>query len=243
MSLQSILPHWTTVGTHDIWFAVGILMEDPLGSPFTLGQAHDFISASPLGRRIDFVQADPATFLTSSDHSLEKYSVAVIAHCIWYFSSPSVLDQLLTSLAKSVQRICIAEYALTASDPKSIPHVLATLTQASVECHKPISKSNIRTVLSPSSIKASALAASLTLEKETKITPNEGMFDGRWECGAVLRKGYRDEIDENVTDEREKAVILAMQDSVRSNLELLTAKGENVRTMDVWMAVFSKGTI
>ena len=207
------------------------------GSPYTLQQAHEHIRASSIGQRIDFFQADPLTFLRSTE---EKYSTAIIAHCIWYFSSPSILNDLLAVLANRVRRICVAEYALAASGLRGIPHVLASLTQAAVESHKPNSISNIRTVLSPDAIKESARVADLFVLQETTIVPTEGMLDGVWEVNCVLGRQFNDEVNRVVVDQREKAVIKAMQDSVRRSLGLLTAKGEKVRTMDVWIAVLSK---
>ncbi|KAI0338388.1 S-adenosyl-L-methionine-dependent methyltransferase [Trametopsis cervina] len=201
------------------------------GNPFTLGQAQAHISASPLGSRITFVQADPLAHIKTG----ARYDVAVIAHCIWYFSSPHYLEQLLSALKPYVDRICIAEWALRTTDPLALPHVLAALTQASMECRKQESKSNIRTVLSPSAIHAVALTVGLEAEMQETFAPDVGMLDGSWEVGEVVGDDYVRQIEEHVKDERERAVVLAMRDAVRANYDVLKVKGEKVRSMDVWV--------
>jgi len=205
------------------------------GRPFTLGQAQAHLSASIVGSRITFVQAEPIAFLQSSS---ERYTTAVLAHCIWYFASPATLSNILTALSARVDRICLAEYALTATDPRSFPHVVAALTEAALECRKAVTVSNIRTVLSPAAMHTKALEAGLELIREKTITPVEDMFDAVWEVGAVLSDNYVEEINTHVKDERERAVIFAMRDSVRANREAVKARGEKLRTMDVWVSVY-----
>ena len=65
-----------------------------------------------------FVQSDPVAFLQSST---EKYTTAVLAQCSWYFSSPQVLTDILTALLPRVDRVCVSEYSLTASDARAAP--------------------------------------------------------------------------------------------------------------------------
>jgi len=64
------------------------------GSPETLGHAHDRISAGPLGRRISWIQAEPLAFL-SANPGAPRYDVAVLAHSLWYFSSPALILETL----------------------------------------------------------------------------------------------------------------------------------------------------
>lgn len=208
------------------------------GNPYTLGQAQAHLKASPLGDRITFVQADPISFLKSST---SRFTTAVLSQCIWYFSSPNVLRDILRELAPRVDRICIAEYALTASDPRCVPHLLAALTQAALECRKSVSESNIRTVLSPEAIDAHAKDVGLVQERETTFLPNEGMYDGRWEVSAVLADDFLESINKEVKDEREKAVVIAMRDSVKASKAAM-AEPKIVHTMDVWGAVYKLKT-
>lgn len=181
------------------------------------------------------MQADPVAYLQSST---EHYTTAVLAQCSWYFASPQVLGDMLAALLLRVDRVCISEYSLTASDARAVPHVLAVIAQATLECRKPTSISNVRTVLSPAKVRDAAKAAGLTLQVERLLQPPDGMFDGRWEVAAVLSKHFGDEIEQFVTDRREKAVVVAARDAVEAASELLKAKDEKIHTMDVWVATF-----
>ncbi|CCM01056.1 uncharacterized protein FIBRA_03104 [Fibroporia radiculosa] len=205
-------------------------------SPYTLGQAQAHLRASPVGSRIEFIQADPLDFL---EGTTKTYTTAVLAQCVWYFSSPKTFTKILAALAPRVQRICISEYALTATDPRATPHVLAALTQASLECRKPRSESNIRTVLSPAALKSAAAGIGLVLVKEEIVIPPEGMFDGRWEVSAVLADEFEKEVLARIEDEREKALVLAMRDGVKSARDAMKARGEAVLTMDIWLATYT----
>lgn len=211
------------------------------GNPFTLGQAQAHLKASPLGSRISFVQADPVKFIADTT---SKFTTAVLAHCIWYFASPDTLREILRELAPRVDRICLAEYALTASDPRCVPHLLAALTQASLECHKEVTKSNIRTILSPVAIHAHAKGVGLVQERETTFLPNDGMYDGRWEVGSVMEEKFLESIHQEVKNEREKAAVIAMRDSVKASKAALAALPEpkKVFTMDVWASVYKLKT-
>ncbi|KAI1798316.1 S-adenosyl-L-methionine-dependent methyltransferase [Ganoderma leucocontextum] len=209
------------------------------GSPYTLGQAQAHLKASPVGPRITFVQSDPVAFLA---RTTERYTTAVLAQCSWYFASPQVWSDILAALLTRVDRVCVSEYALSASDPRAAAHVLATFAQASLEIRKDggASTSNVRTVFSPARLKSAAVAAGLRVEKETLVRPPEGMLDGRWEVGWVLSADFEKKIDDCVKDEREKAVVIAARDSVQAAVELLKAKDEKVSTMDIWVATFVK---
>lgn len=206
------------------------------GSPYTLGQAQEHIRNTPLGPRIKFVQADPLEHLARSD--TRQYTAAVFAQSIWYFSSPSVLSAILSSLATRVARVGIAEYALHATDARAAPHVLATLAQAALECRKSITDSNVRTVLSPPAIRSIAHEAGLTLVEEETIVPPEGMLDGQWESSYVVSARFLEDIEKNIADEREKGVVIAMRDAVIAARELVKKRGDKVQTMDVWVASF-----
>lgn len=183
------------------------------------------------------MQSDPITFLQSTT---EHYTTVILAQCTWYFATPQVFSDILVALRDRADRICISEYALTAADHRASPHVLATLAQAALECRKPSSSSNVRTVLSPERLRAAALATGLSVKAESVVQPPEGMLDGTWEVGWVVSKDFEKEIEEFVKDEREKAVVVAARDSVRAASELVKATGDKVRTMDVWVATFAK---
>jgi hypothetical protein len=212
-----------------------------IGGPKTLGEAQAYLKSGPLGERIQFHRHDATSYLSSKQDST-PFDAAILAQCLWYFKSPSEIRDTLALLGRSVKRICVAEYSLssTKAGPNAHAHVLAALTQAALECRKPESESNIRTVVSPTAIKELATQAGLKLVKEEVIVPPKGMHDGLWEVGAVRSKDFLEEVETYVKDEREKAVILAMRDGVLQAREALVQQGEKVRTMDVWVAVFER---
>ncbi|RDX41630.1 S-adenosyl-L-methionine-dependent methyltransferase, partial [Lentinus brumalis] len=206
------------------------------GSPYTLGKAQAHLRDSAVGHRIKFVQSDPIAFLQSST---EHYTTAVLAQCSWYFAAPHVFSDILAALLDRVDRVCISEYALTSSDYRAMPHILATFAQATLECRKTTSTANVRSLLAPERLRAAALAAGLAVRAETIMQPPEGMLDGTWEAGYVLSKGFEEEVDKCVSDEREKAVYTAAMDSIRATRDVLKAKGDRVHTMDIWVATFA----
>ncbi|KAJ7057106.1 putative SAM-dependent methyltransferase [Mycena amicta] len=205
------------------------------GSPKTLGEAHDTISAGPLGSRISWIQAEPLEFLSANGDA--QYDVAVLAHSLWYFASPALISETLRVLATRARKVCIAEWSLSGATGNGTTHILSVLTQAAMECRKPSSKSNIRTVVSPARIKELAAETGLTLLEEAVITPGEGVYDARWETHHVLQSQFADEVEEMVKDGREKGVIYAMRDAVRASLDGVGGM-KKVDCMDAWAGIF-----
>jgi len=204
-----------------------------IGSPFTLGQAQDYLVKSVVGSRISFVQADPIEFLEKA----AAYSSAVLAHCIYYFSSPGLFLSTLKALKGRTKRICIAEYALSSTRPEGHPHVLAAIALATLDTFKPegSSSGNIRSLLTPAQIKAIAEEAGLHLVKEDVMTAPDKMFDGKWEVGYVSGKHFSEEIETLAKDGRQRAILQGLQDAVKASGAQY--KG-NLKTMDVWSGVF-----
>jgi len=221
----------------------------PEGAPYTLGQAQGHISQGPLGRRITWVQQPPLDYLsslpppssTSSPPASESkaFDAAVLAHCLWYFGSPSLILSTFRALKQHSKRLLLAEWSLVATHHSAQPHVLAALTQAALECRKPKSSvSNVRTVLGPKRLTELALAAGWQLESETRVQGGERLLDGQWEVSACLSSSFEREVKEQVSDERERAVVLASRDACEASLEGVQGGREGVRAMDVWVANF-----
>ncbi|KAJ7594873.1 S-adenosyl-L-methionine-dependent methyltransferase [Mycena floridula] len=204
------------------------------GSPFTLGQAQAHLSNGRLGSRITWVHSDPLAFLASNKD--KSYDLVILSHCLWYFSSPSVIEETLRNLSAFTDSVCIAEWSLTGTGATA--HVLAALTQAALECRKAISESNVRTVVSPMTIKKLAENAGLILETERVLIPSQSLEDGRWEVGHVVHQAFLEEISTVVQEDRERGVILAMRDAIQATIDTVGGLKE-VRAMDVWAAVFS----
>jgi hypothetical protein len=190
-----------------------------------------------LGAQIVFKQTDVLQFL-SQNPSL-KYDVAVLTHCIWYFTSPNVLQNILQALKDRVRHVCIAEYALSASSNTSLPHLLSTFAQNALFVRNPTSTSNIRTVLSPAAIIEIAKKIGFHLLTFSTITPSLDLRDGYWETCTVESVDFVQEVNEKVTDVNEKVAIYALRDAMISALETLKLENKQPSTMDVWNAVFS----
>jgi hypothetical protein len=134
------------------------------------------------------------------------------------------------------QRLLLAEWSLVATHPSAQPHVLAALTQ--LECRKPKSASNVRTVQGPKRLTELALAAGWQLESETRVQGGEGLLDGQWEVSACLSSSFEREVEEQLSDERERDVVLALRDACEASLEGVQRGQKGVRSMDVWVASF-----
>lgn len=209
------------------------------GSPFTLAQAQSHISLSEIGNRVTWHRALPEEFLAGQGE--KTWDVAVLTHCIWYFQSPGVLESILRALKGRVQKVCIAEYALRATEAKALPHVLATLTRGVLEAHKAVSSENIQTPLSPDGIMEVTRRVGWSLDAETFVVPGDGLLDGKWEVGTIVSKEFLREIEESIVDNRVKVVINSSRASVLAAVE--AAGGvQQVRTMDVWTGTFSSST-
>ncbi|KAF2166859.1 hypothetical protein M409DRAFT_22912 [Zasmidium cellare ATCC 36951] len=202
------------------------------GSPSTLSQAQSHISQSPLGRRISWIQNSPLDYLTSIS---AVFDAAILAHSLWYFPSPTLILETFRALKGYSKRLLLAEWSLVATCPSAQTHVLAALAQAALECRKPESVSNVRTVLSPKRLKELALEAGWSLEREAYVQPREGVLDGEWEVKATLGERFGREVEEFVSDEREEGVVSALRDACEASLKGL--KGD-VRAMDVWVGSF-----
>ncbi|OCL01895.1 S-adenosyl-L-methionine-dependent methyltransferase [Glonium stellatum] len=206
------------------------------GAPVTLGEAQSVISKTDLGDRINWNQISPLDFLLAMDEG-KTYDVAVLVHSIWYFPSQDILIDILRALRGKAKRVCIAEYALSASIPAAMPHVLAALTRATLEAHKRVSDENIQTALAPARITAIAEETEWKLVHQMVITPHEGLLDGSWEVGTVKREEFLAEIDSAVYDERVKVLLWSMRAAVLNSLATLGPE-VGARTMDTWVAEF-----
>ncbi|KAK8076739.1 hypothetical protein PG994_004011 [Apiospora phragmitis] len=209
------------------------------GAPFTLAQAQAHLSASPVGSRITWHRATPAAFLLDAQN--KTWDVAVLSHCIWYFASPQTLADIMSALRGRVARVCVAEYALQATERAAQPHVLATLTRGVLESHKADSSENIQSPLGPGAIVEVARAAGWATQEETTtagtiVVPRVGLLDGHWEVGTVVGEEFVEEIEEHITDDRVKLVLRSARDATIAAVRGL--EGEAVRTMDVWASTF-----
>ncbi|VUC32628.1 unnamed protein product [Clonostachys rosea] len=208
------------------------------GAPVTLGQAYDWITNSEVGSRINWHQANPEEYLSRTVSDGLSWDVAVLAHCIWYFKSPEELGKIFRALAGRVKKICIAEYALTATAPAAVPHVLATLARAALESQRPESDENVQNILSPDAIKGVGKESGWKLEHEGLLVPQSGLQDGFWEVGTVHSKNFLEDVEAHVQDPRLNAYLKSSRDAVIAATSLHGGL-KAVLTMDVWLGTFS----
>lgn len=227
------------------------------GKPWTLGQAQEWLSESEVGNRIDWLQADPVAYLKENpsvtfDCELGLLSRssrhadpptpdqdAVLAHSLYYFASPSSLLETIALLAQRARKgVLLAEWSLTSSTPSSLPHLLAVLTQSTLETKTPKENtaSNVRTVLSPARIRTLLTETGLRVQNEATITPGDELQDGGWEVSLVTSAGWETRARELLGEqgERELASVMALRDATRLAVERLGA--QKVTSMDVWCA-------
>lgn len=204
------------------------------GAPFTLAQAQQHLTASAIGSRITWHRAVPEEFLKASK---QKWDVVILLHCIWYFPSSKTLSSILAALHDKVGRVCIAEYALHATEKTAVPHVLAALARGTLESLKGESGENIRSPMSQRAITQIAEEASWRVASQSKIVPEAGLLDGTWEVGSVASDGFIEEVKTHVADERLSLVLQSARDATKAAVADLGAA--KVQTMDVWVADFA----
>ncbi|KAF4958727.1 hypothetical protein FSARC_10952 [Fusarium sarcochroum] len=185
-----------------------------------------------MGDRVRFSQKHLEEFLAETGE--KKWDYAVLVHCVWYLDAEETLASMLKALKGRVNRVCIAEYSMKASEPAAIPHVLAALTRATLEAQNPESDANIRCLLTPPDIKKIAEHAGWKVEQEMDIVPNERLQDGDWEVEAVKDESFLDDVEKYVEDNKVKLLLRSGREAVIRAVQEL--HDEKVRTMDVWAA-------
>jgi hypothetical protein len=187
-----------------------------------------------VGKRITWHRANPVEFLSSSSPE-QKWDVAVLAHCIWYFRSEDQLSALLAALKGRVGRVLVAEYALHASELEAVPHVLATLARAALEAHRKDSSENIQTPLSPAAVKELAEKEGYSVVGEDNVVPEPELSDGGWEAGSVVSGMFLKEVEQAVVDGSVRTMLKSARDAVVAAVKGINGVSK-VRTMDVWVS-------
>ncbi|ELQ43203.1 hypothetical protein OOU_Y34scaffold00164g13, partial [Pyricularia oryzae Y34] len=136
----------------------------------------------------------------------------------------AVLAETLRALRGRAARLCVAEYALRASEAAAAPHVLAAVARGVLECQSAESTANIRSPLSPDAIAAIAAGAGWTVERQGMVVPGPGLLDGHWEAGSVASQSFVREVEDAVRDEGMRLVLASARYAVVAAVEAL--KGE-----------------
>ena len=206
-------------------------------------------SKGPLGSRIILVRATPIEYLSAhstKENEIYTYDCAVFAISLWYFSTPTGIQQTLSVIARHARTICVAEWSLAPSKAyhlRSYPHVLAALAQAVLATRAPTgtSTANIRTASSPTSLKDMKEVTGLKCVKELYITPGENNLDSMWEVMEVPSSQWEDEVRhilERPNHDMDKELLFTMGYAVRSALPEPLSKAKGVQSIDFWCATF-----
>lgn len=131
--------------------------------------------------------------------------------------------------------MCLAEWSLHATEPAATAHVLAALARAAFEAHRGESEENIQTLASPKAIKEAGRHAGWKIESEGAVVPEAELSDGFWETGTVVHRGFVDDVEKAVKEERVKAVLTSMRDATIAAADSVGGI-KKVRSMDVWVA-------
>ncbi|MCJ1352526.1 MAG: hypothetical protein MMC33_002510 [Icmadophila ericetorum] len=208
------------------------------GSPVTLGQSQARLKESPLGSQITFINKDPEDYLSTST---KHYDYIIFFNSLWYFSTPSKIRSLLTQIisTKRIRTLCVAEYALQASNLNAVPHLLAALAQSALNSRS-AEQTNICTAVSPAWIKATmSNMGNLSIKQEATIHPASSLAEGRWEVQAVLAPDFLKRVKEVANGDEELEVALSgTRDAVVGSLEAVGAGVRGVETMSVWWGVW-----
>ncbi|EHK22051.1 uncharacterized protein TRIVIDRAFT_151270 [Trichoderma virens Gv29-8] len=205
------------------------------GAPITLAQGQTYISNSVVGDRITWRNAEPTEFLKKNKDL--NWDYVVMAECIWYYSYPNDLVKMLQALRERVTSFLVAEWALKATEPLAVPHLLAAITRASLEAHNPNSYHNIRCMLTPTNIKDIATATGWSFKEETTIVPNERHLDGYMEVQMIKMKEFDEDVDSLIKEDRLNIMLKASKEAMAYALE---ASGVvRARSMDAWLARFN----
>ncbi len=203
------------------------------GSPYTLRQAQDFLSAHPAySKHLSFVLGQTAPEVLKT----KTFDTLVLSHSLWYFPSTAVLRDTFKAIREAgVKNLLLAEWAMTASHPNALPHLLSVLLQG----QSPVEGGNVQLAISPEQIKAVASHAGWKVDRELTFLPAEKLQDGKWEI-AMARDAAEQAAKLDCKGDKTKQKLQQSVWSTRYALEEAVDRlGKQTRCMDVWTAVLS----
>lgn len=211
------------VGENGFVHGVDIASPD-YGAPETLGQARQRLYDGALSGRL---KIDFETDITSANFQpVCAYDIAVLSHCLWYFSSEGELKKLFAAARRLAKRLCVAEWQPTAQIPGQLPHLYAAQIQAIYGCFETDIHSNIRTIFYPAQIQ-NMMAQTGWRVTATDTVYSPKMQDSIWEVSAV-KYDYPDKIknSENIPPKLKEMMLMWIE-------ELKGAKREAMKPLSV----------
>lgn len=193
------------------------------GAPITLGEATDFIKASPIGNRISFIfEADILKMNIEG-----KYDVVVLSHSLWYFQDPALLLSYFKKLKQVAKRICIAEWDLEWTKKEQLAHFYAANILA-IYADQFDDEGNIQNLFHKEQLKEIMKEAGWKL-LDSKIVDASFLQDGKWEID--FTKSIREKFENSSTK------INTLVQSNYSMLEKATSYGEQSLNSVVLIAI------
>ncbi|CDU24379.1 uncharacterized protein SPSC_03750 [Sporisorium scitamineum] len=202
------------------------------GSPYTLQQAQAELAHSTLRENLSFIRGKTAPQVLET----QRFDTVILAHSLWYFPSGQELKRTFEAIRKAgVKHLLLAEWAMSASHPDALPHLLAALLQG----QSPVEGGNIQTPISPQQVKHIATEAGWNFKRELTFLPSDRLQDGGWEVDMA-----KDAADAAAKfDAKGDRTAQKLQQSVQATryaLEQAVGRiGKRTRSMDVWTAVLT----
>ncbi|WOO85348.1 Methyltransferase ustM [Vanrija pseudolonga] len=163
--------------------AGSVLATDPAegsyGSPVTLGQSWEHLANGPLKGRLAY-QLD---FDINKAELKPEFDAVVLAHCTWYFESPTAVLTTLATARKFLKpggRLCLAEWDLEPRTKEQIPHLVSALVQGHLFTVGLRTGLNVRTPLSRAQMTALFPKAGLEASPHKFVDTSE-LQDADWE--------------------------------------------------------------
>lgn len=176
------------VGESGFVHAVDIASPD-YGSPVTLGESAANLKSSIPGKRIK-IEFGVDILSPGVDFPENSFDAIVLSHCSWYFASQAELAGIFEKTRKWGRKLCYAEWDPRIKAIGQLPHLLAVLVQAQLECFDKEGRRNVRTLFTPGDVGRIARDSGWKICREDSIH-SAGLQDGRWETASILKE-YRD---------------------------------------------------
>jgi SAM-dependent methyltransferase len=155
------------------------------GAPVTLGQSAAYLSATPLGERIEF-RFEFDVLNPASSFADGAFDDVVLSQCSWYFAGLGQLRQTLARVRPWARRLCFAEWDLAASGIGQLPHLLAVLIQGQFEAGGSRGDGNVRTPFSRQALLAILAETGWQVDGQRTVD-TASLKDADWEVGNCLR--------------------------------------------------------
>lgn len=203
-------------------FVLGVdIAKGSYGAPETLAQARERIKRSSVGNQVE-MKFDFDILKNNNVFKQNEFDYIILSHCLWYFESYEMLNNIIDTVKPFGKKICIAEWNPKVRLSEQLPHYTSVNIQAICESFKHSSQSNIRTMFYPSKIKETILSSGFNILKEGSIYSPK-MQDAIWEVNMTVQL-YPKEINSlsNIPENLRKLLLSQIEDiKVNNNINCI----------------------